>query len=82
MLSPIIETANFEHVVHLRENNGYNGSLSHISESMTNQLHVMVLDELDVGALEYEPNKSDIDDKGIMIGTVKIIQVEDSKNLV
>lgn len=61
---------NFEQPTRVRENGG--NSCSHIYESMTNQQHIMMLNELEVGALKFVSDKFDLDDKGIMIGSVKI----------
>lgn len=44
---------------------------------MTHQQHVIVLDEFKASALEYVLYKLDLDVGGIMIGTVKILQVKD-----
>ncbi|KAI5407227.1 hypothetical protein KIW84_053469 [Lathyrus oleraceus] len=46
---------------------------------MKNQQHVMVLYELEVDALEFVSDTSDLDAGGILIETVKILQIEDSQ---
>lgn len=46
---------------------------------MTNQQHVIMLDELEVGELEFISDKFDLDAEGIMIGTLKILQDKDSQ---
>lgn len=40
-----------------------------------NQQHFMMLDELEADALEFVSYKSNLDAEGIMIGTMKILQV-------
>lgn len=53
---------------------------------MTNQQHVMVVNELEAGVMEYVSNKFDLDVEGIMntvpltIGPMKMLHDEDSHN--
>lgn len=73
-------------VVQIRENNGYDRSPSPIYESMANQQHVMVLNELEAGELEYVSDKSGLDVDGILnmvplrIRPIKMLHDEYSQN--